>query len=154
MEKGNFEEKVLEIKRVAKKTKGGNTISFTALVVVGNGEDSFGIGKGKALDVNSAIQKAMAAARNNVSKINLVGGTIPHEVATKFKSVKVTLKPAPKGAGVIAGGAVRVVCDLAGVKDISAKIIGSGNKEVGAIAASRALGMLRSEVEMKGRFTK
>jgi len=150
----NFKEEVLQIKRVSKKTKGGNSISFTALVLAGDENMGVGIGKGRAKDVNSAIKKGVALARGNTVKIELSEGTIPHEVSAKFKSVTVLLKPAPEGAGIIAGGAVRPVAELAGIKNLSAKIIGSSNKEVCAYATLMALKKLVSGSSLRGKFTK
>lgn len=123
-----MEEKVIEIRRVSKKTKGGNTIAFAVLVVVGNKNGRVGIGYGKAPDVATSINKAVGKAKKSMVNVKLNGPTISHEVLAKYGSAKVLLKPAPKGTGIIAGGAVRAVLDLAGVKDISAKMIGANNK--------------------------
>ncbi len=123
-----IEERVLEIKRVSKKTKGGNTIAFAVLAVVGNKNGKVGTGYGKAPDVASSINKAMGKAKKSMVSVKLNGPTIAHEVTAKYDSAKVFLKPAPKGTGIIAGGAVRAVLELAGVKDISAKMIGANNK--------------------------
>ena len=150
-EKSSFREELLQIKRVSKKTKGGNSISFTALMIVGDSNMGVGIGKGRALDVKSAIKKAVVIARKNIVKIELTEGTIPHEVSAKFKSVKVLLRPAPKGAGIIAGGAVRPVAEIVGIKNLSAKIIGSSNKEVCANATLMALKKLVSVDKLKGK---
>ncbi len=149
-EKENIEEQVLQIKRVSKKAKGGNKISFTSLVVVGDKKGMVGIGKGKALDVNTAIQKGFAIAKKNMVKINLKEGTISHNVLIKYKAVTILLKPAPKGAGIIAGGAVRPVAELAGIKDLSAKIIGSSNREICAYATLQALKSLVPKSLMRG----
>lgn len=126
--KKEFEERVIQIKRVSKKTRGGNKIGFTALVVIGDRKGRVGSGLGKAPDVTSAIHKAIAMAKKEVATVNLKQNTIPHEIEDKYKSAKVLLKPAPEGSGIIAGGAVRDVVDLVGIKDISAKMIGSSNK--------------------------
>jgi len=147
-------EEVLQIKRVSKKTKGGNKISFTALVLVGDEKDGVGIGKGKAKDVSSAVKKAVAIAKGNVTTIELDEGTVPHEVSAKFKGATILLRPAPKGAGIIAGGVVRTVAEIAGIKNLSAKIIGSSNKEVCAYATLAALNKLVSKSSLKGKFTK
>lgn len=151
-EKNGLKEEVLQIKRVSKKTKGGNRISFTALVVVGDENVGVGIGKGKAKDVSSAIRKGIVIARANTVKIELDGGTIPHRASAKFKSIQVILKPAPKGAGIIAGSAVRPIAEFAGIKDLSAKIIGSSNKEVCAYAALKALKSLVSVKSLRGKI--
>ena len=128
METREFEEKVIQIKRVSKKTSGGNTIGFSALVVVGDKKGRVGIGLGKAKDVSSSVQKAVSQAKRNLINVKLKNTTIAHEVHSTFGAAEVFLKPAPKGSGIIAGGAVRVVLELVGVKDISAKMLGSNNK--------------------------
>ena len=123
-----FEERVLQIRRVSKKTRGGNTIGFTALAVVGDKNGRVGVGYGKAPNVAEAITKAVNIAKKDIVKIKITGSTIAHSVVSKFGSAKVFLKPAPKGTGVIAGGSIRAVVELAGIKDISAKMIGASNK--------------------------
>ncbi len=123
-----FEEKIIQIKRVSKKTKGGNKIGFTALAVVGNKAGKIGTGMAKALDVTTAISKALAKARRGVISVNIGESTIPHEVLESYKASIVKIMPAPKGSGIIAGGAVRDVLALCGVKDVSAKMLGSNNK--------------------------
>lgn len=123
-----FEERVIEVKRVSKKTTGGNAISFAALVVVGNKNGKVGSGYSKALDVASAVTKAVAQAKRTLIDIKMNGTTIPHDVEDKYGSAKVFLKPAPKGSGIIAGGAVRTVLELGGIHDISSKMLGSNNK--------------------------
>lgn len=124
----DFDEKVLQIKRVSKKTKGGNSIGFTALVLVGDRKGSIGTGYGKAQDVSTAVNKAVLQAKKGLVKVNIKGNTIAHEVTAKYGSAKVFMKPAPKGTGVIAGGTVRAVVSLCGIKDVSAKMLGSNNK--------------------------
>lgn len=123
-----FEEKIIEIKRVSKKTKGGNAIGFTVLVVVGNRAGKVGYGYGKAKNVADAIGKAVSSAKTKIHEIKINNKTISHEVSAKVGASKIFLKPAPEGAGIIAGGPVRVVVDLAGIKDISSKVLGSNNK--------------------------
>ena len=123
-----FEEKVVEIRRVSKKTRGGNSIGFTALAVVGDKKGQVGIGYGKAKDVSSAVSKAIAIGKKSLVNIKLRGDTIPYRVQDKYGSAKVLLMPAPKGSGIIAGGTVRIIVELAGIKDISAKMLGSNNK--------------------------
>lgn len=141
----SLEEKVVEIKRVSKKTKGGNSIRFTALVVVGDKVGKVGYGLGKALDVTSAISKALERAKNRMIAINFNENTIPHEVVEKYKSSIVKLMPSPKGSGIIAGGAVREVLSVCGVKDISAKILGSNTKQNIVICTIRALSKLQKK---------
>lgn len=138
-----YEERVIQIKRVSKKTKGGNKIGFTALVVIGNKKGKVGIGLGKSESVASAIRKAIQRAKDTIVEINLKGNTIPHEIEHKFKSAKILLRPAPEGSGIIAGGSVRDVVELVGLKDISAKMLGSNNKNNNVKCAIQALEMLR-----------
>jgi len=126
-EEAPFVERVVRISRVAKVVKGGRHLSFNAVVVVGDGEGHVGIGMGKADAVPDAVRKGAANARKNIVQISLKGSTIPHEVVTKFGGALVMLKPASPGTGVIAGGAVRAVVELAGVRDILTKARRSTN---------------------------
>ena len=122
-----FVERVVRISRVAKVVKGGRHLSFNAVVVVGDGEGHVGIGMGKADAVPDAVRKGAANARKNIVQITLKGTTIPHEVLTKYGGALVMMKPASPGTGVIAGGAVRAVVELAGVRDILTKARRSTN---------------------------
>lgn len=130
---------VIQIRRVSKKTKGGNKISFTALVVTGDKQGQVGVGLGKAPSVNAAIKKAGRLAQRDMVTVPIKSGTIPYEVLQKFKAAKVLLKPAPKGTGVIAGGAVRAVVDAAGITDVVAKCLGSSNKMSNVFATFAAM---------------
>ncbi len=139
-----FEERIIEINRTSKKTKGGNTMSFAALVVVGNRNGKVGTGYAKAREVAIAVSKALAKARKDMIDVKIKGTTIAHEVSDKYGSAKVFMKPAPKGSGIIAGGSVRVVLELAGIHDISSKMLGSSNKICNIRSALRALSKLRA----------
>lgn len=134
-----FEETVIEIKRVSKKTKGGNSIRFSALVVVGDKKGKVGVGLSKAPDVRSAIRKSIEFAKRRMVTIPLVGTTIPYSVREKFSAAKVLLKPAPTGTGIIAGGPMRVVLEAVGVRDASGKILGTKNKASNVYATLEAL---------------
>ncbi|HEY0262641.1 MAG TPA: 30S ribosomal protein S5, partial [Chitinophagales bacterium] len=122
-----LKEKVVNIRRVTKVTKGGRTFSFSATVVIGNGDGIVGEGLGKAKEVQEAIQKAIDDAKKNLVNVPLFKGTIPHVQHGKFGAAKVMLKPASHGTGVIAGGSMRAVLESAGIKDVLAKSLGSAN---------------------------
>lgn len=137
-----YEEKIVHIRRVSKKTKGGNKMGFTALVVVGDRKGKVGVGLGKAPDVSSAIRKGSTYARKHLITVPIIDGTIPHEIFIKNGAAKIMLKPAPKGSGVIAGGAVRAVVEAAGVLSISSKVLGTNNKASNVQATLFGLSML------------
>src|SRR3989339_1287850 len=138
-----FEETVVQINRISKKTKGGNQVRFSALVVVGNKKGKVGVGLSKATDVRSAIRKAIDKATRSVVEIRMAGSTLPYSVREKFSAAKVLLKPAPSGSGIIAGGPMRVVLELAGVPDIVGKMLGANNKVNNARATIKALKSLK-----------
>jgi len=123
-----FEETVVQINRISKKTKGGNSMRFSALVVVGDRKGKVGVGLSKAPDVRGAIRKAVTLAKKKMFKIPLKGGTIPCSVEQKYSAARIILKPAPPGSGIIAGGSIRVVLEAAGVKNAAGKILGTKNK--------------------------
>jgi len=134
-----FEETVVQINRISKKTKGGNQIRFSALVVVGDRKGKVGVGLSKATDVRNAIRKAMSKAKRSMVQITLAGTTIPCSVREKFSAAKVLIKPAPVGSGIIAGGAMRTVMQAAGIKDVVGKILGTNNKISNIYATMKAL---------------
>lgn len=138
-EEKEFEEEVVQVNRVSKKTRGGNRISFSVLTVVGDKKGKVGVGLGKAPDVVSGIKKGFRKAKRKMIRVPMKGTTIPHEVRLKRGAAKILLKPAPPGTGVKAGGAVRVVVEAAGIKDIVSKIMGSNNKINNVYATFEAL---------------
>lgn len=145
-----FDEKVIRISRVSKKTKGGNQIGFTALVVIGDKKGRVGIALGKAKDVLSAIKKGVRKAKKRLITVPLVDGrTLAHELTLKNGASRLVLKPAPEGTGVIAGGSVRAVLELAGVKDVVAKTLGTGNKLSNVTTTFEALKIIKRTVETK-----
>ena len=134
-----FQESVVQINRISKKTKGGNQIRFSALVVVGDKKGKVGVGLSKAKDVRNAITKAVGYAKKRMIEIPLRGTTIPYSVVHKFSAARILLKPAPPGSGIIAGGPMRLVLDAAGVRDVVGKIIGTKNKISNVYATLEAL---------------
>lgn len=146
-EKSEFDQKVLDLRRTARVVSGGRRFSFRAAVVVGNRNGKVGIGLGKASDVSGAVEKAVFQAKKNIIVVALGDKkTIPHETNAKYSSAYVLLKPAAQGRGLIAGGPVRVIADLAGIKNITAKILGrTVNKVNNARATIEALKKLKQD---------
>ncbi len=140
----NFEESIVNIGRVTKVVKGGRRFRFTALVVVGDKNGTVGYGFGKAKEVPDAMKKAVDDAFKNLVKINIKGSTIAHDIEHKFNSSKILLRPASEGTGVIAGGAARPVIELAGIKDILTKSIGSNNPNNLVRATIQALARIKA----------
>jgi small subunit ribosomal protein S5 len=145
-----FEEKVIQVSRVSKKTKGGNQMGFSVLVVVGDKKGRVGVGLGKAKDVLSSIQKAVKKAKRRLLNVPIQGTSIPFAINVKFGAAHIMLKPAPAGSGIIAGGAIRAVVDAAGIRDISSKIKGTSNPASNVYATIEALKQLRALVDIKG----
>ena len=146
--KTELKEKVVNVSRVAKVVKGGRTFRFSVMVVVGDENGHIGVGTGKSSEVPEAIKKATDDAKKNLVEVSLVNGTLPHEYTTNFGSSKVILKPAVDGTGIIAGGAVRPVLELAGVKNVTAKTLGSRNSRNIVYATVKALQSMRTPEEV------
>lgn len=142
-----FEEKIIQVNRVSKKTSGGNKIGFSVLVVVGDKKGRVGVGLGKAADVTASVRKGVSYAKKHLIKVPMVKTTIPHEIRIKKGAAKLLLKPAPAGTGIRAGGAVRAVVEAAGIRDIVSKILGTDNKASNVYATFAALKELRNYVK-------
>lgn len=144
-----FDEKVIQISRVSKKTKGGNKMGFSILMVVGDKKGRVGVGLGKAGDVLAAMRKGVKRAKKKMITVPLDGTTIPFSIRVKKGAGIILLKPAPKGSGVIAGGPVRAVVDAAGIRDISSKILGTTNQASNVYATFEALKQIEAIVKLK-----
>ncbi len=147
-ERSEFDQKVVEVKRVTRVVAGGKRMRFRALVVIGDHKGRVGMGLRKGADVSESVNKAVNQAKKNMIKLPLVNETIPHEMNVKYKSSSLMLKPARPGTGVIAGGAVRSVMDLAGVKNVVCKMLGSNNKVNNVKAVFEAFGRMKSKEEL------
>lgn len=147
--KRDFEQKVVEIKRVTRVVAGGKRMRFRALVVIGDKKGKVGMGLRKGVDVAESVNKAVNAAKKNMIMVPLTNGTIPHQIKLKYKSSRIILLPARPGTGIIAGGALRSVLDLAGVKNILSKMIGSSNKVNNVKAVFEAFKKMKTAEQLK-----
>ena len=138
-----FEERVLLIKRVSKKTTGGNYVTFSALVAVGDGKGKVGIGIGRGLEVPPSIQKAITKAKKHMIEVPVYKSTLPHDIILKYKSALILLKPAPEGTGLKVGSVVRTILDLAAIRNASGKIIGTRNQVVKTYAVMETFKKLK-----------
>ncbi len=143
LQEEKLEEKILMIRRVSKKTTGGNYVTFSALVAVGNRKGRLGIGVGRGLEVPQAIRKALTKAKKSMFTVQVIKATLPHEIKLKYKSGLVYLKPAPEGTGLKVGSVIRPLFDLAGIYNASGKIIGTRNQVVNTYAVMEALRLLK-----------
>lgn len=149
-EKTEYEQKLLDVARVVRVVAGGRRFRFRAVVAIGNKKGQIGLGVAKGQDVSLAVEKATAKAKKYLIKIPLLKGTIPHDVEAKYSSAKVLLKPGRTGRGIVAGGTVRAICNLVGIENVSAKIIGrTNNKLNNARATIKALQKLHAITSIK-----
>lgn len=135
-EKPEFDQQIVDLARVTRVTKGGKQLSFRAGVVIGDRNGRVGQGVQKGKDVQIAVEKAVKQAKKNMILVPRVNGTVPHSVLAKYKAAKVMIKPAPRGSGIIAGGVVRTVLEMAGVKNASAKMLGKSNNKINNVKAT------------------
>ena len=148
-EADEFQQKMVDLARVTRVMAGGKRMKFRACVVIGDAKDRVGFAVAKGTDVAGAISKAVTKAKKNLITVPIIDGTIPHEVGIKFKAAQVLIKPAKPGSGIKAGGVVRVVLELAGIKDASAKILGSNNKVNNVSATFQALKSFKVKAQVK-----
>lgn len=153
-QKSEFVEQVVQLNRTSKKTSGGNTMSFSAMVVVGDKRGRVGVGLGKAPEVSEAIRKGATKAKKQFVTVPMYKSTIPHPIEVKLGAARVLLKPAPEGTGVIAGGAVRAVVEAAGIRNILSKVLGTNNKVSNVYATMEALQRLQTREETKKKPVK
>lgn len=144
-EPSEFEERVIEVRRVARTVKGGRRIRFRALVVIGNRKGKVGMGMAKATDVSEAVKKAVSQAKKNMVTVPVIDGTIPYDVISKHGAAVVMLKPAASGTSIVAGGAVRAIAELAGITDLLSKMMGSSSKVNNIIATMKAFGSFNND---------
>ncbi|MBI4089861.1 MAG: 30S ribosomal protein S5 [Candidatus Kerfeldbacteria bacterium] len=147
-----FQQKIIDIRRVTRVVAGGKRMRFRATVALGDGKGRVGIGIGKGQDVTGAVSKGSTIARKHLLTVPIVNGTIPHEVRIKFGAAKILFKPAPQGSGVIAGGPIRSILELAGIRNIVAKMLGTSNKVNNVYAAMAALGSLQTREDLKRKL--
>jgi small subunit ribosomal protein S5 len=147
-ERSEFDQKVVEVKRVTRVVAGGKRMRFRALVLIGDHKGKVGMGLAKGLDVSESVNKAVNHAKKAMISLPLVNDTIPHELNIKYKSSKLLLKPARQGTGVIAGGAIRSVMELAGVKNVVSKMLGSNNKVNNVKAVFAAFQKMKSKEDL------
>lgn len=152
-EKSEFDQQIVDIARVTRVMAGGKRMRFRACVVIGDKKGRVAMGLAKGADVTLAVQKAAKQAEKDLFKVNVISGSIPHEVRAKFGAARVLLKPAPLGTGIISGGAARVVLELAGIENIVSKILGANNKINNVRATIKALKMLKA-VKINNKITK
>jgi small subunit ribosomal protein S5 len=150
-ERSEFDQKTVEVKRVTRVTSGGKRMRFRALVVIGDKKGKVGMGLRKGADVSESVNKAVNTAKKNMITLALINQTIPHEISVKYKSSKLMLKPARPGTGVIADGAMRQMFELAGVKNVVSKMLGSNNKVNNIKAVFEAFRNLKSKEELLKR---
>jgi len=149
-----FDEEVIQIDRVTRVVKGGRRLRFRATVVIGDRKGRIGIGIGKSTEVAGAIQKGIAKAKVSLIRVPIFRNTIPHDIKVKFKASRILMIPASEGTGIIAGGAVRKVVELAGIKNILSKSFGTNNKVSNTQAAYKALGLLRKRTDNRKKDVK
>lgn len=148
-EPSEFEERVIEVRRVARTVKGGRRIRFRALVVIGNRKGKVGMGMAKATDVAEAVKKAVTQAKKNLIEVPVINGTIPYDVISKHGAAVVMLKPAAEGTSIVAGGAVRAIAELAGITDLLSKMMGSPSKVNNIVATMKAFTSFKPEYTAK-----
>lgn len=153
-EEKEFQQKVIDIRRVARVVAGGKRMRFRATIAIGDMKGRVGVGIGKGLDVSSAITKGATVARKQLITVPIVNETVPHTVRVKFGAALVLLKPAPKGSGVIAGGPVRSLMELVGIRNVIAKMLGSSNKINNVYAVIKAFKSLTTREQLKRKLSK
>ena len=146
-----YQEKLIKVNRVTKVTKGGKNLAFRAFVIVGDQNGTVGLATSKSKEVPVAIKRSIEKAKKNLNKINIIEGTIPHQIIGEFKSSKVILRPAPEGTGVIAGGSIRILLESVGLRNVVAKSLGSNNSLNMAKAALNGLMKLKNQQEEQNR---